>query len=687
MLNKEIINPKSIVVIGASNNIHTPGGSVLKNLIAHHFKGELFAVNPKETEVQGVKCYQNVTEIPSVDLAIIAIAAKFTLETVQILTQQKNTKGFIIFSAGFGEKDEEGKKLENQIIGEINAVGGTLLGPNNIGLINQHYAGVFTTPIPKLNPKGVDFISGSGATAVFIMEAAIATGLTFSSVYSVGNSAQIGVEEVLEHLDETFENGKSSEVKLLYIESIENPQKLLKHAASLIAKGCKIAAIKAGSSSAGSRAASSHTGALANSDVAVDALFKKAGIVRCFGRNELITVAGIFMHPELKGKNIAIITHAGGPAVMLTDALSKNGLNVPEIKGKESEELLEKLFLGSSVSNPIDFLATGNAAQLETIIDYCEDKFSNIDAMVVIFGSPGLFEVYDVYDVLDKKMRECKKPIFPVLPSVVNVKKEIDYFISKGNINFPDEVLFGNALAKINKTAKPIASKIPKTAIDLVVIRKIIKEATNGYLEPQQVKELLTAAKIPIVIETICTDIKSCITEAKKMGFPVVMKVVGPIHKSDVGGIVLNIKSVEKLTESFEKIMQINGAKAVLLQPMKKGIELFIGAKKEDDFGHMVLCGLGGIYIEILKDINVSLAPVSKIEASEMIQNLKSYKIIQGIRNQEGVNENLFAEIIVKVSNLLMAAPEIAELDLNPLLGNSTEIFAVDARISIEKNN
>jgi len=687
MLNKEIINPKSIVVIGASNNIHTPGGSVLKNLIAHHFKGELFAVNPKETEVQGVKCYQNVTEIPSVDLAIIAIAAKFTLETVQILTQQKNTKGFIIFSAGFGEKDEEGKKLENKIVREINAVGGTLLGPNNIGLINQHYAGAFTTPIPKLNPKGVDFISGSGATAVFIMEAAMATGLTFSSVYSVGNSAQIGVEEVLEHLDETFEIGKSSEVKLLYIESIENPQKLLKHAASLIAKGCKIAAIKAGSSSAGSRAASSHTGALANSDVAVDALFKKAGIVRCFGRNELITVAGIFMHPELKGKNIAIITHAGGPAVMLTDALSKNGLNVPEIKGKESEELLEKLFLGSSVSNPIDFLATGNAAQLETIIDYCEDKFSNIDAMVVIFGSPGLFEVYDVYDVLDKKMRECKKPIFPVLPSVVNVKKEIDYFISKGNINFPDEVLFGNALAKINKTAKPIASKIPKTAIDLVVIRKIIKEATNGYLEPQQVKELLTAAKIPIVIETICTDIKSCITEAKKMGFPVVMKVVGPIHKSDVGGIVLNIKSVEKLTESFEKIMQINGAKAVLLQPMKKGIELFIGAKKEDDFGHMVLCGLGGIYIEILKDINVSLAPVSKIEASEMIQNLKSYKIIQGIRNQEGVNENLFAEIIVKVSNLLMAAPEIAELDLNPLLGNSTEIFAVDARISIEKNN
>ena len=687
MLNKELLNPKSIVVIGASNNTHTPGGSVLKNLIAHNFKGELFAVNPKETEVQGLKCYQNVAEIPNVDLAIIAIAAKFTLETVQILTQQKNTKGFIIFSAGFGEKDAEGKKLEEQIVEEINAVGGTLLGPNNIGLINQHYAGVFTTPIPKLNPKGVDFISGSGATAVFIMEAAMATGLTFSSVYSVGNSAQIGVEEVLEHLDETFENGKSPEVKLLYIESIENPQKLLKHAASLIAKGCKIAAIKAGSSSAGSRAASSHTGALANSDVAVDALFKKAGIVRCYGRNELITVAGIFMHQELKGKNIAVITHAGGPAVMLTDALSKNGLNVPEISGKESEALLNKLYLGSSVSNPIDFLATGNAEQLEIIIDYCENQFSNIDAMVVIFGSPGLFEVYDVYDVLDKKMRECKKPIFPVLPSVVNVKKEINYFISKGNINFPDEVLFGNALGKIFNTSKAISEKTAKTSLDLDAIRTIINNAENGYLAPQQVKELLLAAKIPLVNEAVCTTKSGCLSEALKLGFPVVMKVVGPIHKSDVGGIFLNINSVKKLTESFNKIMQIEGAKAVLIQPMKKGMELFIGAKKEGNFGHMVLCGLGGIYIEVLKDINVSLAPVSKKEATEMIQNLKSYKIIQGIRNQEGVNENLFAEIVVKISDLLMAAPEIIELDLNPLLGNSKEIFAVDARICLEKNN
>lgn len=685
MLNKKLLDPKSIVIVGGSNNIASPGGRVLKNLIDQQFKGELFAVNPKETEIQGVKCFHSISEIPKVDVAIIAIPAKFTLETVKVLCEEKNTKGFIIFSAGFSEKDNDGKILEKQIVSTIGAVGGTLMGPNNIGIINQNYAGVFTTPIPKLDANGVDFISGSGATAVFIIEAAMATGLTFSSVFSVGNSAQIGVEEVLEHLDETF-NKKSSKVKLLYIESIENPKKLLKHATSLIQKGCKIAAIKAGSSSAGSRAASSHTGALANSDDAVDALFKKAGIVRCFGRNELITVASIFMHPELKEKNIAIITHAGGPAVMLTDALSKNGLNVPEIKGKASEALLEKLYEGSSVSNPIDFLATGNAEQLATIIDYCEHKFNEIDAMVVIFGSPGLFEVFDVYNVIHQKMSTCKKPIFPILPSIVNVKNEIENFISKGNINFPDEVEFGNALGKVFNTKKPEFYKDSVFKIDEIAIRHIIDNAENGYLKPQEVSNLLAAAKIPMVFEAICKSEQDCIEIIKKISYPVVMKVVGPIHKSDVGGIVLNITSEEKLIESFNAIMKINGATAVLIQPMKKGIELFVGAKKEDAFGHLILCGLGGIYIEVLKDIQTCMAPVSNKEALAMVQQLKSYKIIKGCRNQEGVNEAMFIEIIEKVSNLITVAPEIIELDLNPLLGNSKEIFAVDARFRIEKN-
>lgn len=685
MLNEKLINPKSIAVIGGSNNIHTPGGRVLKNLIDHHFEGNLIPVNPKEMEVQGIKCYQSVEEIPLVDVAILAIAAKYCLETVEVLCRQKNTKGFIIYAAGFGETSAEGKVLEKKIVEEINLSGATLLGPNNIGLINQNYTGVFTTPIPKLDKHGVDFISGSGATALFIIEAAHSVGLTFNSMYSVGNSAQIGIEEVLEHLDLTFDPKESPKVKLLYIESIDNPQKLLKHASSLIHKGCKIAAIKAGSSDEGSRAASSHTGALASSDTAVNALFKKAGIVRCYGRNELILVASVFMHPELKGKNIAIITHAGGPAVMLTDTLSKNGLNVPELKNKKSSELLEHLFPGSSVSNPIDFLATGNAEQLNLIIDYCENEFSEIDAMVIIFGSPGLFNVNDVYNLINEKKQYCKKPIFTVLPSVINAKTAIQNFISKGNIAFDDEVLFGNALAKVfNSNSLPPKSRNQKQ-LKNIEIRSIINNAKNGYLAPVEVKKLLQAIEIPVVQEKVCKTEKDCIKFIKKIGFPVVMKVVGPIHKTDVGGIILDINSENKLKTAFNKLIQIKGATATLIQPMKKGLELFIGAKKEDAFGHLIVCGLGGIYIEVLKDIQSCLAPVSKYEAQEMIQNLKAYKIIQGTRNEKGINEALFAEIITKVSNLVAIAPEIIELDLNPLIANSDEIDAVDARIKIEK--
>ncbi len=248
MLHKKLINPKSIVIIGDSDNLQSPGGRVLKNIIDHNFKGKLFVVNPKKDNVQDVKTFHNVIDIPNVDLAIIAIAAKFIPKTVKILGQQKKTKGFIIFSAGFSEKDLEGAVLEFEIVNLIKKAGGSLLGPNNIGLINSNYAGVFTTPIPKLNKNGVDFISGSGATAVFIIEAAKSTGLTFSSVYTVGNSAQNGVEEVLEYFDTKYKDGESSKVKLLYIESIKNPAKFLKHTSSLIKKGCKIAAIKAGSS-------------------------------------------------------------------------------------------------------------------------------------------------------------------------------------------------------------------------------------------------------------------------------------------------------------------------------------------------------------------------------------------------------------------------------------------------------
>ena len=684
MLHKKLVQPKSIVVVGGSDNIHSPGGRVLKNLIDHKFGGDLFVVNPKKNLVQGVTSYQDINEIPEVDVAIIAIAANYVVETVKVLAHTKNTKGFIIFSAGFSEKDEEGAKLEQEIVNLIRNTGGSLLGPNNIGLINEHYTGVFTTPIPKLHKKGVDFISGSGATAVFIIEAAQSIGLTFSSVYTVGNSAQIGVEEILEYFDHTFDE-ESSKVKLLYIESIKNPVKFLKHTTSLLKKGCKIAAIKAGSSEAGNRAASSHTGAMANSDVFVDALFQKAGILRCNGRNELITVAGILLQKETKGKNIAIITHAGGPAVMLTDVLSKNGLQIPQLKGPYSHELLRKLYDGSSVTNPIDFLATGTAEQLEIIIDYCENTFENIDAMAVIFGSPGLSPVYDAYEVLDKKIKTCKKPIYAILPSVVNVKNEISDFVAKGNIAFTDEVLFGNALAKVYNATKPEVYDTATEPIDSKNIRKIINTLPDGYMPSKTVSSLLQYAGIHFVDQYEVKNKAELLQAATLLPYPVVQKVVGPLHKSDVGGVVLHVKNDEELLFNFNRLMLIDGATSVVIQPMQKGTELFIGAKKESNYPHILMCGLGGIFVEVLKDVSVKMVPISKEDSLHMVQNLKAFPILKGIRGQQGIHIEEFAKTIKKISDLLQIAPEISELDINPLLANGDTIIAVDARIKIEK--
>ncbi len=685
MINKALTHPESIVVVGASNDINKPGGKVLKNLIDGGFSGKLFVMNPKEASIQGIKSYADNTTMPHADLAIIAIAARFIPDLVDALIAGNNTRAFIILSAGFSEESAAGKILEDRIVNSINAVNGALIGPNCVGILTPQHHSIFTYPIPKLDSTGCDFISGSGATACFIMEAGIPNGLRFSNVFSVGNSAQMGVEEILQYMDESFDEEKDSKVKLLYIENIDKPAKLLKHARSLILKGCRIAAIKAGGSEAGSRAASSHTGALASSDTAVEALFRKAGIVRCHSREELITVAGIFMHPELKGKRVAIITHAGGPAVMLTDALSNNGLEVPAINGEAAEKLKEQLFAGSSVNNPIDFLATGTAEQLGKIITACDQDFGQIDVMIVIFGTPGLFEIFDVYEVLDQKMKEISKPLFPVLPSTLTAAKEVAFFLDKGRINFPEEVNLGRALAKVYQTPKPSEDLLDNVEIDHTAIRKVIHNSNEGYLTPKDVSELLDAAKIPRAGEAVVDRPEDALNAAEKLGYPLVMKVVGPVHKSDVGGVVLNINSPEKVTKEFNRMIQIPKTTAILLQPMLKGTELFAGATKEDKFGHLVFFGLGGIFIEVLKDVASGLVPINEKEAKHMIQSIKSYPIIKGVRGQEGINEEALQQIILHLSALLQAAPEIAEMDLNPLLGNAKQVVAVDARIRIKK--
>jgi len=685
MINEKLINPVSIVVVGGSEDLLKPGGKILKNIIDGKFAGELYVVNPKQDSVQGIRSFRDIKEIPPSDLAILAIPARYCLPAVEILIREKNTKAFIIISAGFSEAGEEGRKLEAEISDLVSKSGCTLIGPNCIGVITSSYSGVFTTPVPRLDPGGCDFVSGSGATAVFIFESAISKGVKFSSVFSVGNSAQTGVEEVLEYWDETFDAVKSSQIKLIYVESIRNPDKLLHHASSLIRKGCRIAAIKAGTTEAGIRAASSHTGAMASSDSAVEALFRKAGIVRCSGREELTTVASVFFHKHLKGRNIAIITHAGGPAVMLTDALAAGGMNIPRITGEHHDKLLSMMNPGASADNPIDLIATATNEQLANVIDYVDREMPNIEGMTVIFGSNGLNDMTGIYELVHRKIEECQKPLFPILPSVASSQNELAGFLDKGHVNFPDEVVLGRALTKISNTPYPAEEKIFLKDVDVPLIRRIVDEAPSGYLEPDIIQKLLGAARIPVVREAVVMNRRELISVSEKIGYPLAMKVVGPVHKSDVGGVTLNVKSPTHLKAEFGRMMKIKGVKAVMLQQMVTGTELFIGAKYEPKFGHIILCGLGGIFVEVLGDVSSGLAPLTLSEANSMIRSLRSYRIIKGTRGKPGISESKFAEIIVRLSSLLRFATEIKEMDLNPLIGSPEAIIAVDARIRIEK--
>ena len=404
---------------------------------------------------------------------------------------------------------------------------------------------------------------------------------------------------------------------------------------------------------------------------------------------------------------------------MLTDALSKGGMQVPPLSGPVADELKSKLLPGSSVSNPIDILATGTAEHLGIAIDYCEQKFDEIDAIMVIFGTPGLVKIFEVYDVLHKKIQECRKPIFPILPSVSTAGPEVQEFLKRGHVNFSDEVTLATALTQVMKTPAPAEQNVVVNGVDVPRIRRIIETlqtlpqplparegsensqghetgekgnysppsqgGVRGWVSPSVVHDLLAAAGIPTVPEFVSEQKDEVLAFAEKTGFPVVAKVVGPVHKSDVGGVALNIRSREVLAAEFDRMMQIPDACGVMVQKMLKGTELFLGAKYEERFGHVVLCGLGGIFVEVLHDVSSGLAPLSYEEAYSMIHSLRGYKILKGTRGQQGINERRYAEIIVRLSTLLRFATEIKEMDINPLLADGDNVIAVDARIRIEK--
>jgi acetyltransferase len=680
-----LFEPKTIVVVGASNDALKPGGRAMKNIIDHGYGGKLWAVNPKTPDILGHPTFTSIDDLPEApDLAIVAIPSKFAVATIEALAN-KGTGAAIVLTAGFGEKDDAGKKAEDAMLKIANAAQMTLVGPNCSGFLTKSYKGKFAGIIPTRPGGEVDIISGSGATVDYVMERGHNRGLSFGNVINLGNSIQVGVEDLVQLYDDNY-GPDSARILMLYMESIKKPAKLLRHAGSLVDKGCAIVGIKSGATAAGERAAASHTGAMATSDTAVGALFEKAGILRVDSRADMINAACVLAIAKgpLRGKRVCVVTDAGGPGVMMSDELNRRGMELPLLKTKTRDLLGEILPAESSTANPIDALPSRTADQIKAITGVLGDQeYDTIDAIAILLGDSGMSDNTQIYQAISEAMDHCPIPVFPMFSSVFSSTAIIDEFVSHEKVFFPDEVPLAKALANVAHLRKPERALSVLDGYDKAAVGDVLG-GQSGALSPEVVNGVLQAAgfKLPRQIEVFKRD--DLASSCARVGFPLVMKVIGPLHKTDVGGVKLGIGNDEEALQAWDEMLNIDNAQGVLIQPMIGGIEVILGASREGAFGHLVMFGLGGIYAEVLKDVQFGLAPLSEDESLRMIRDIHSYAILEGIRGEPGMDIDLLADNVQRLSRLVHDFPRIKEIDLNPIKGMGTDLYAVDARIIID---
>lgn len=689
IISQLLLSPKSIAVIGASSDPLKPGGRVLLNIKESHYSGDLWPVNPKAEEIIGLRAYADISSLPSApELALIAIPAPFVLDTMRQLAEKGN-RAVIILTAGFGEKGEEGKAEEQRILELANARGMTVIGPNCSGFLTPVYAGKFAGIIPELKPGRIDFVSGSGATVDYVMEQAVPRGLQFSHVLNLGNSIQLGVEDILELLDESHGAG-SAKLVLLYLESITKPRKLLKHVQQLREKGCIFVGIKSGVTEAGAKAAASHTGALASSDQAVQALFDKAGIIRVFSKLELIEAACVLssMSRLPAGNRACIVTDAGGPGVMLSDELNRHHIKLPSFSEKTLKELAEVLPPQASLNNPIDCLPSRNGQQIREIFSILDKEESdNLDAAFIITGNSGMSDNWEIYKAVMELRDQCSIPVLPIFSSVTTCAELLQRVITSGTVYFHDEVMAGRAFAKVVNRPQAPSTPPPVADYDKKRISALFTENAETVLSTRSVEDVLGAAGFHLPPQFNITEEKDLEKACRTIGYPIVMKVIGLLHKSDAGGVITGISNEAEAAAAWKKLSSIPGSTGVQVQKMVQGQEVILGAVKEERFGHLIMFGLGGIYAEVMKDVKFALAPLSREEAIRMIKGIRAFEILQGVRGDEGMSIDLLADYLVRLSLLVVDFPAIQEIDLNPVKGTGTDLYTVDARILIENED
>ncbi len=697
MLSK-IMKPKSVAVIGASTKDHTIGSDIMKRLQEYKFTGKIYPVNPKGGIIEGLQAYTNVMEIPGdIDLAIIVVNAKFVLDTID-QCHQKGIKGLCVITAGFKETGKEGAELERQLLEKVKAYGMRCVGPNCLGVVNTNpeirLDGCFAESLPERGNIG--FVSQSGALGGGILNILKDLNLGFAQFISIGNQADINAETAIEY----WENEEDVKQILLYMESIANPSNFRK-LATRITKKKPILALKAGRSAAGASAASSHTGSLAGADKAANALLNQSGVIREYSLKNLFATAKVFANcPIPKGDRVAIITNSGGPGIMATDAICEYGMQMAKIKDETKETLRSFLPSAASVKNPIDMIASAPIEHyqqtLETVI-----ADENVDMIMVIYlPFLGLKDIDVARAVMEIKAKHPEKPVIGVFMT----KNEFFTKLSDMEVNMPffmyaEEAADGfNRLNQQRLWMERPEGKIPSYSVDRTRAEEIIKQSLKegrAQLTTRESIDVLDAYGIRVCKSGFATNIDEVVKVGNSIGYPVVMKMTSKTtyHKTDVGGVRVNIQSEEQLRAEYNDLISkltekglIDGLEGVIIQEMVKGNrEMVCGIATDPQYGPMMMFGLGGVFIEVMKDVTFRIAPLTDIDAKEMIKSVKAYKLLEGARGTTPAQMDQIQETLMRLSQLVTDYPFIDELDINPLLisEKTGEGIAVDGRIKV----
>ncbi|RLB99836.1 MAG: CoA-binding protein [Deltaproteobacteria bacterium] len=688
-----LFRPKSVAVIGASSKELHIGNRVIKNLLDFGFKGPIYPVNPKADEIRGVKAYKSIMEVPEedgIDVVHMVIPAKFVPAAVDDCGE-KGVKNIIINSGGFKEIGPKGEAIEKDFLERAKKYGIRIFGPNCQGIINSDpdiraYCNfTFTKP----DPGHISITALSGGVAEVIHQAFSQMGVGTRIYASNGNACDITIPEIVRYLGDDEE----TRTIVLYVEGLRDAATFLEVAKEVAAKK-PVLAMKAGRTEVGAKAASSHTGGLAEVDIATELIFKKAGILSFRDEAELCQAAVAFAsQPIPKGNRVGIITNTGGPAVIATDVFGDKGLEIPSLSDRGIETLKEKVFPEAAVGNPTDLLATGLAEHYRTAMDVMMDE-ETIDSVFINFVTPFFVDTDAIAREIAEVSKQKRKPIVCNLMTDPQQWTETVRILKEGGVpcfGFPGEAARSlAALVRYNDIrSRDIGEVTIYDDVDKARAEAILEKARGReILSATEVYEILAAYKITVADWRMADNAQEAEKAAVEIGFPVVVKADAEsiVHKSDMGGVAVNLAdgdAVRSAAEEMEKRLNADDLKFFIQKYMPGGKEVIIGAKAEEGLGHLIMFGLGGIYVEVLKDVVFNLTPVTKYEAEEMLSSIKAAPLLKGVRGEKGVYEAGLVETLQRLSQLVTDLPAIQEMDLNPVIAYEDNVFVVDARIAI----